>query len=154
MEAFLVYSFSTVHRNSNNGHWDGLVDSCLDVPARGITRVRKPGVDTGDGLLGVLLIDFVAGLAALFRDGEKTHGLQGFQGIRGSRMDHSDAKPEIVAAIDNREGGHEDNQSAFGEDARSEHADDSFPHRKCIRLGKLADRRGVVLKQSGRASAS
>jgi hypothetical protein len=113
-------------------------------------------VDTGDDLFGILLIDFVAGLAALFRDGEKTRGLQGFQGIRGSRMDHSDTKPEIVAAIDNREGGHENNQSAFGEDARREHADNSLPYLnlKGIRLRKSADRRGDVLKQSGRAVSS
>ena len=83
--------------------------------------MRKPGVDTRDDLFGILLIDFVTGLATFFGDSQKAHGLQGFQGISGSGMDHSDPKPEIVNAVDQNESNHRYHESALGEDARREH---------------------------------
>ncbi len=80
-------------------------------------------MDAGDGLLGILGVHFIFGLAILFRDGEDTQSLEGFERVRGFRMKHAESEKEVICAKDEhkqRQGG---DQDAFREDAwRKKHA--------------------------------
>ena len=80
-------------------HRNGLVDSRLDVPAGRIPRVREQRVRARYGLFGILLVDLVAGLAAVFRNGQHAKGLEGLQRISRFPVYQSHAKPQIVTQI-------------------------------------------------------
>ena len=49
-------------------------------------------MDAGDGLLRILGVHFIFGLAILFGDGENTQGLEGFERAGGFRVEHANAK--------------------------------------------------------------
>lgn len=61
--------------------------------------MRKPGVRAGNCLLGILLINFVTGLVAFFRNGQDARAGERFQRISRLRMNHSHAKPQRVADV-------------------------------------------------------
>lgn len=102
-----------------------------------------------NSLLGVLLIDFVAGLVAFFRDGKHARGRERLQRIGRFRMNHPHAKPEIVAAIDERESGHDDHKNASGESAGGDQGDSSLLAVQCNRPANLTDQRGNVALVAG-----
>ena len=58
-------------------------------------------MDAGDGLLGILGVHFVFGLAILFRDGQDAQGLEGFKGVGGFRVEHADAEEEVITNVNN-----------------------------------------------------
>jgi len=57
-----------------------------------ITAVREERVDASNGLLGILGVHFIFGLAILFGDGENTQSFQGFERVAGSSGKHSDTE--------------------------------------------------------------
>jgi hypothetical protein len=73
--------------------------------------MREKGVDASDGLLRVLGVYFIFGLAILFRDGEDAQGLKGFEWVGGFRVEHADADIKGVTAKNEcqyRQGGDQD----------------------------------------------
>lgn len=87
----------------------------------------KPGVNASNGLLGILLIDLVAGLVAFFRNGKHARRREGLQRIARLRMNHARAKPEIIGAIHKGDRSYQDHNNAFEKVARRDQANNSLP---------------------------
>ncbi len=81
-------------------HRDGLGKFSIDVPAGLIAVVREEGVDAFGGLLRLHRINAIFGFAAFVFDGENAKGGDGFEGIAGLGVGHSDANGDQIPNID------------------------------------------------------
>jgi len=64
--------------------------------------VRKDGVDTSDGLLGLFLVELVVGSAVLLLNGQHTRGSDGFERVAGLRMARAETHGNSVAEENKR----------------------------------------------------
>jgi hypothetical protein len=80
-------------------HRNRLIQPRLHIPARAVSRVRKPGMRASDCLLGLLLVDLVACLAAFFRNRQNSRTSERFERIVRFRMNHPHSKPQRVASV-------------------------------------------------------
>lgn len=81
----------------------------------------KQRVNAGYVLLWVLLVNFIAGLAVLFRNRKDAQSGDRFEGIGGFRMKHSDSNGEVVAEIEYGKHSGRTDKNAFGKNAWRNH---------------------------------
>lgn len=64
--------------------------------------MRKQGVNTDGGLLGLNLVQGVFGFATFLSNGEDAEGGDGFERIVGSRMHHASTDGEVIPGVKER----------------------------------------------------
>jgi len=75
-------------------------------------------VNTRYGLLGVLLVNLIAGFAVLLRNRKDTQRGHRFERIGGFRMKHPESDGEVVAQIKYGQSNDDTAKKAFAEKAR------------------------------------
>lgn len=83
--------------------------------------MREERVDASDGLLRILRIDFVFGLAVFLGDGEDSQGCEGFERIGGLRVQHASAQVKIVAGIHKGQASGSSQNKTFKNDSNGNH---------------------------------
>jgi len=87
---------------SEKNHGDGLLEMAFDIPTGVVTIVREDGVDTSNGLFGLLLVELVVGSAVLLLDGERSRCSDGFERVAGLRMARAETHGNSVAEENKR----------------------------------------------------
>jgi type 1 glutamine amidotransferase len=103
-------------------HRDRLIQARLNVPTGRVASVRKQGVDARCDSFGVLLVDLVAGLAALLWNCQDAQSLNRFEGICRFRVQHANTNGYVVAGISDRQYNCRSGKNTFGKNSRRDHA--------------------------------
>jgi hypothetical protein len=83
--------------------------------------MREEGVDAGDGLLRILGVYFIFGLAILFRDSQDPQDREGFERVGRLRVEHANTEEEVVPAKNECQRRQRGKQDALRKDARRNH---------------------------------
>jgi hypothetical protein len=83
--------------------------------------MREERVDTGNGLLRILRINFEFGFAVFLRDGENSQGCEGFERIGRLGAQHAGAKVKIIGGIHKDQASGASQNKTFKNDSKGCH---------------------------------